>query len=571
MNIREEPLVIIGAGIAGLITAHTLIQDGFSDVQVLTRDKQPGGTWTEERIYPNLYLNNVHGEYRVSPLEMLPPVKADGRLSGAEIHRYVDTFVTRFLEGRIEYGIEVQNIRRNPSGRKWIIEVQNVDTGYREMREYGRVVLCTGVSTTVPIRIYPETLPQKEAARVGFHGMTFHSSKFALRMDELLGSVPRTDLGLVSSEGRSIIVVGGGKSAQDIAAYLANEGRKVTVVCPDFDAFTAGPKPLPSFIRKSRFLSLLSPHLHLRTFLERFLHTTWLGKKIVDFMWHGIADSSFQAAGIPPDSPLRNTVKPFWHIRVNDEGVPHAGGFHALAVAGKIAIISPARIIGYGEDGRSVVLGDGRSVPASAVILATGYSSSWPAIFDEETRKDLGLGPRPADPDVHHHWDYTTLKDAPPLHPDAKKWSSTIYRGLVPARNIVCRDFAINGAVPSANYGYTTEVAAHWISSYFLGDEMRIPATPEAALAETERHAAWLRQRYPQIPTALRGSHMSYLAFWSWPQHVDDLLEDMGLLIMRSGGNALTWPFQVVDLKEIQNLKEERDARRGRKTMRSDF
>lgn len=50
--------------------------------------------------------------------------------------------------------------------------------------------------------------------------MTFHSSKFALRMDELLGSVPRTDLGLVSaSEDRSIIVVGGGKSAQEYVGW----------------------------------------------------------------------------------------------------------------------------------------------------------------------------------------------------------------------------------------------------------------------------------------------------------------------------------------------------------------
>lgn len=50
---------------------------------------------------------------------------------------------------------------------------------------------------------------------------------------------------------------------------------------------------------------------------------------------------------------------------------------------------------------------------------------------------------------------------------------------------------------------------------------------------------------------------------YRWPQHADDLLEDMGLPVMRSGGNALTWPFQVVDLKEIQNLKEERDTRRA--------
>jgi phytoene dehydrogenase-like protein len=33
---------IIGAGAAGLVTAHTLLRDGF-DVTVLTRDRSPGG------------------------------------------------------------------------------------------------------------------------------------------------------------------------------------------------------------------------------------------------------------------------------------------------------------------------------------------------------------------------------------------------------------------------------------------------------------------------------------------------------------------------------------------------
>lgn len=51
--------------------------------------------------------------------------------------------------------------------------------------------------------------------------------------------------------------------------------------------------------------------------------------------------------------------------------------------------------------------------------------------------------------------------------------------------------------------------------------------------------------------------------FHSWPQAVDTLLEDMDLKSMRSGGNWLTWPFKVIDLREIQFLKEERDARRA--------
>lgn len=47
---------IIGAGAAGLITAKTLLEDGFH-VQVLTRDGSVGGVWAKHRVYPGLYLN----------------------------------------------------------------------------------------------------------------------------------------------------------------------------------------------------------------------------------------------------------------------------------------------------------------------------------------------------------------------------------------------------------------------------------------------------------------------------------------------------------------------------------
>jgi hypothetical protein len=43
---------------------------------------------------------------------------------------------------------------------------------------------------------------------------------------------------------------------------------------------------------------------------------------------------------------------------------------------------------------------------------------------------------------------------------------------------------------------------------------------------------------------------------------VDELLEDMGLQAMRSGGNWLSWPFRVIGVEEIARLKEEREERR---------
>ena len=47
---------IIGSGMAGLVTAKTLLDDGFK-VQILTRERAPGGVWSNDRVYPGLRLN----------------------------------------------------------------------------------------------------------------------------------------------------------------------------------------------------------------------------------------------------------------------------------------------------------------------------------------------------------------------------------------------------------------------------------------------------------------------------------------------------------------------------------
>lgn len=54
---RTAFVAVIGSGPAGLITAHTLLQDGFSRVQILTRDSTAGGVWAAERVYPGLQIN----------------------------------------------------------------------------------------------------------------------------------------------------------------------------------------------------------------------------------------------------------------------------------------------------------------------------------------------------------------------------------------------------------------------------------------------------------------------------------------------------------------------------------
>ncbi|TFY51937.1 hypothetical protein EVJ58_g10296 [Rhodofomes roseus] len=305
---------VIGAGAAGLITAHTLLRDGFQNVEVLTRDESPGGVWAAD----------VHGEFRFSPLPMPPPADAaatGGRLSGEDMRLYMETF-----------------------------------------------------ASSAP-RIPDELTPEK-AKSACFSGPILHSSQFGSRLADVVSAGKTGD----------VVIIGGGKSAQDIAAYLARRDIPVSMVFKTTDAVLATPVPYPAAIRKSRhvhlFLSVLSPHAELLTGLERFLHTTWLGSLIVRGMWALLTWSSFWVLSVPRGSPLRNAPNPFWTVRTNDEGTGRKDGFHALVKQEKIKLLAPARAVGYGADSQSILLDNGGKVPAAAVVLATGFTSSWSGVFD---------------------------------------------------------------------------------------------------------------------------------------------------------------------------------------------
>ncbi|KAF9240381.1 FAD/NAD(P)-binding domain-containing protein [Melanogaster broomeanus] len=555
-DVRQHSVGIIGAGAAGLITGYTLLQDGFENVQLLTRDKSPGGVWAKGRVYPGVSINNVHGEFRFSPLPMPPPSlqqETGNRLSGEDMSAYMERFAETFLPGRIRFETEIVDIRRGEGDSGWDVEVQDLNTNTKHVLSYDRIVLCTGGCSQPLI---PEGLSAKSAVQAGFRGPVMHSSEFASHVDQILNDAKL-------NPDYSVVVVGGGKSAQDLSAYLACQGVNVTVVFDKADAILAYPIQLPECIRKSRCLGILSPHMELHTRLERFLHTTWLGSKITHAFWNFLTWSSFEVLKIPKGSPLRNVHSLFWGIRTNDEGTGRKNGFHVLVNEGKINLVAPTRAEKYGGDGVSLILGNEQTLNANAVVLATGFVSSWTGIFTEKTIEELGIGRHPptqARCDAWKH--YRTLSSPPPAHPQSDQWASSIYRGIVPAKNINARDFAINGAVFTTNNGYGFEVTAHWISSYFLGDKMRLPSTVEEALAETDRKAAWMRKRFPDMLLWINESYSSGLAFWSWPQAIDELLDDMEVPSMRTGGNWLTWPLRVISLDEIASLGKERRIKR---------
>lgn len=96
----------------------------------------------------------------------------------------------------------------------------------------------------------PPPFNTEAAERAKFKGPVVHSSDFRMRLDDVLSAVrPVTD-----ENPGSVVVIGGGKSAQDIAAYLAHEGRQrnVSMIFEKTDAFVASDTHIPDWIRKSR-------------------------------------------------------------------------------------------------------------------------------------------------------------------------------------------------------------------------------------------------------------------------------------------------------------------------------
>jgi hypothetical protein len=131
-------------------------------------------------------------------------------------------------------------------------------------------------------------------------------------------------------------------------------------------------------------------------------------------------------------------------------------------------------------------------------------------------------------------YDYASLAKAPVI-PGKTPWAASIYRGLVPAKNILNRDFAVSGAtVPclflgiplpaltvaqpheqfTAHPAYVCEVSAHWISAYFQRDALRLPHSIGEALGVAEYDGAWVLRRYPHTLNWIDYSNTSAVAFW---------------------------------------------------------
>ncbi|KAL7412086.1 hypothetical protein BDY24DRAFT_442760 [Mrakia frigida] len=563
-NPKDARILIIGTGVAGLRTAKTLLDDGFKSVHLVSETLSAGGIWALDdsgMSYPGLLTNSGIGDYEFStaPMKEDPEFlkNNEDRLSGATVGRYLEDFYEKHVQdraGSIRFGHRVVHMDRIPGeSTGWKIELQNVKTGEISTEVWDKVVLSVGIAASINL---PSCFTDLSAVN-SFQGMLTHSSRLTSKLHDRILSLPSS---------AKIVVIGGGKSAADIAQLYGGLGRDVTLAFRQARLFAAGGKKLDALVQ-TRIGATLSPHKDSETRLEWFLHKTRLGAFFVRRMMGNTVAEWLKGLRISPDSPLyfqgSHNILYFGPSVLGGRAMSYKSGFHSLAAEGKIKLVKDADPVGISSDGRSVVFKDGRTLEADVIVCATGFGD--PITFiPQETKKQLGLSLEPPCSPTNPYEglaDFLSLQPVP--GPPRSDPANHVYRGILPSGALESRDLVVCGGALALKTPFICEISSHWISSFFLqSSHLKLPSSTQEAFDASEDHAQFIRARYPLTP--FPWGQTTYCAWFNTDQYVESIFEDMGVESNRREAGMLGLGFVLGNLRPsaVKDLGEERRALR---------
>ncbi|MBV8386014.1 MAG: NAD(P)/FAD-dependent oxidoreductase [Acidimicrobiia bacterium] len=190
MAMQSPRFIVIGAGMAGILSAVKLAEAGYDDVVLYEKADRIGGTW-RENTYPGVACDVPSHLYSYS---FAPNPEWSHTFSpGPEIYRYLEDVVRRFgIDERIRFGSEVTRLEYD--GGRWRLETAD---GARDEGEV--VIAATGV-------LHHPRYPDIDGLD-DFGGPVFHTA----RWDHS-----------VSLEGARLGVIGTGSSAVQIVGAVVD-------------------------------------------------------------------------------------------------------------------------------------------------------------------------------------------------------------------------------------------------------------------------------------------------------------------------------------------------------------
>lgn len=517
-----------------------------------------GGTWGGERIYPGLKSNNLLDSYEYPGFPMAKAeetygVKPGQHIPGAVLHRYLTDFAKAHgVYERVKFHHRVTEVSPAPDGG-WTVTATVQGAASPLAFKTKKVIVATGLTST-------PNLPTYKGAD-SFAGSIFHAKDFMKREDTLKSA-------------RNVTVVGGGKSAYDVAWAYVEQGNATVdlVIRPDGNGpvwishpwVIGGAKRLEKLLHV-RFLTWFSPcpwdNEDGYGWMKRWLHGTWLGRWVVDKFWATLAADVISLNGYnshPEVKKLTPWASPFWigsGLSIHN----YDTNFFDLVKSGKIRVhIADVASV----SAKAVHLSTGESLPADTIVCSTGWKKTPSISFS-----GFGIGlPQPKDEqtklsdaaDVELLQRFPRLAAQPTLRFKPARDPLRLYRFVVPPGYIQDRNIAFAGMVSSVSTSICADTQALWIAAFFDGKLDRLAATEDEVSKEVVLHTNWGKWRYPTG----YGASLPDFVFDAVP-YFDLLLNDLGLKALRKKGTyaELTEPYGPED---YEGLVEEWRAKKAK-------
>ena len=352
---------IVGAGVAGLVTARTLIAEGL-DCTLFERAGVLGGVWRDG--YSNFGVQVQRELYEV-PDWPLPEGTPDFT-PGPIMQRYLADFADHFgVTPRIRFDTEATEIaERGGPGAGWTIAWRR--GGEQGRDDFDLVVVCIGLFSHLP------NMPQFPG-RDEFGGEIMHISGLKSR-DQL--------------RGRRVAVLGYGKSATDAALESA------AVAAETHNVIREPHWPLPPRLAGilpfkwgmlNRLASALIPPYQRATPVERMVHG--LGRPLAWFYWRLVEALLYFQCRLGSRFGTRVSLVPDTPIEIDAFGestmLPRPD-YYRLARRGVIEL-HRTTVEAYTPTG--LRLGDGTTLDIDVMVLATGWTADFGFLADDVWRR----------------------------------------------------------------------------------------------------------------------------------------------------------------------------------------
>lgn len=200
---RPFQVVIVGAGMSGILAAHRLSQAGV-EVLILEKNADVGGTWLEN-TYPGCRVDSANHVYSYSFAQ-----RHDWPLHFSTQDVLLDYFrscADRFgVRDKVRFNIEVESMRWDNDTQEWNIDTRNTLTGAPHTIRANAVVSAVG-------QLNRPKLPNITGMN-DFAGPSFHSARW-----------PEN----ISLAGKRVAVIGTGASGVQLIPEIAKEASSVVI------------------------------------------------------------------------------------------------------------------------------------------------------------------------------------------------------------------------------------------------------------------------------------------------------------------------------------------------------